>query len=292
MTTDTLPSTRPLYWSVRREVWENRSVYVAPLAAGALGLLAFLFSLKHLPETMHAEHEPIDLIMPYAHTSMLMVVTVFLVGIFYALEALHSERRERSILFWKSLPVSDATTVLSKASIPLMLMPLLAFVIGAGAQLLMFLLSVVVALAGGVSVAELWRQVPLFQMQLVLLYELVVVALWHAPLYGWLLLVSGWARRATFLWALLPPLAIAIFEFITFRTIHVFRILTDRLFGFAGAAFTVVTPSGQAVDPHMLLLPQLTPGRFLSTPGLWIGLLTAAVFIVAAIQLRRYRDPV
>jgi hypothetical protein len=40
------------------------------------------------------------------------------------------------------------------------------------------------------------------------------------------------------------------------------------------------------------MLSQLTPGRFLMTPGLWIGLLFAAGFIIAAIQLRRYRGPI
>ena len=292
MTTSALPSTRPFYWSVRREVWENRSIYIAPLAAAALGLVAFLFSLRHLPQTMRGEHDPVDLVMPYTHLSMLLVLTVFLVGIFYSLEALHAERRERSILFWKSLPVSDATTVLAKASVPLLWMPLLAFVIGAAAQLLMALMSLVVALSSGVSVADLWRQLPLFQIQLALLYELVVIALWHAPVYGWLLLVSGWARRAIFLWALLPPLAIGIFEFFAFRTTHVFRILGDRLFGFATRSFTLQTPSGESVDPHMLLLPQLTPASYLSSPGLWIGLVAAAVLIAAAIRLRRYREPV
>jgi ABC-2 type transport system permease protein len=291
MTASTPRPTRPFYWSVRREVWENRSVYIALLCAAGLGLLAFGVSLRHLPRTLRLEHEPIDLVMPYAHTSMLLVVAVFVVGIFYSLEALHSERRERSILFWKSLPVSDATTVLAKASIPLALMPLLALIIGVAAELLMFLLSLVVALGSGAGAAALWREIPLFQLQIVLLYELVVVALWLAPIYGWLVLVSGWARRATFLWAFLPPLAIAIFEFIAFHSTHVFQLLGDRLFGFAPKAFTLF-PYGEAVDPHMILLPELTPGRFLASPGLWVGLVTAAVLIYTAIRMRRYREPV
>jgi ABC-2 type transport system permease protein len=292
MTANTPRETRPFYWSVRREVWENRSVYISLLCAAGLGLLAFGVSLKHLPNTLRVEHDPIDLVMPYAHISMLLVFTVFVVGLFYALDALHSERRERSILFWKSLPVSDATTVLAKATIPLVLMPLMAFVIGFAVQLLMFVLSLIVALGSGVGAAGVWREIPLFQLQIVLLYELVVVALWHAPVYGWLLLVSGWARRATFLWAVLPPLAIAVFEFITFRSTYVFRLLGDRLFGFAPKAFSLLSPTGEIVDPHMLLLAELTPGRFLASPGLWAGLAIAAVLIYAAIRMRRYREPV
>jgi ABC-2 type transport system permease protein len=235
---------------------------------------------------MRSYHEPIDVVMPYAHISMLLVFAVFVVGIFYSLEALHSERRERSILFWKSLPVSDATTVLAKASIPLLLMPVIAFVIGAIAELLMFAVSLV---AGGSAV---WREIPLFQLQIVLLYELVVVALWHAPVYGYLLLISGWARRATFLWAVLPPLAAGIFEFIALHSHHVFALLGDRLFGFAPRAFSRVSPEGAMVDPHMILLPELTPSSYLASPAMWVGLVIAAVFIYAAIRMRRYREPV
>ena len=94
---------------------------------------------------------------------------------FYCLDALHGERRDRSILFWKSLPVSDLTTVLSKASIPLVILPLLTFAITVATQLIMLLLSSAVLLASGLSVATLWTQLSLFQMSLMLLYHLVTV---------------------------------------------------------------------------------------------------------------------
>ncbi|HXL82481.1 MAG TPA: hypothetical protein VN951_16520, partial [Pyrinomonadaceae bacterium] len=121
----------------------------------------------------------------------------------------------------------------------------------------------------------------------VLLYGLVAMALWHAPIYGWALLVSGWVRRATFLWAALPPLAIAIFEKITFNTSYVSDLLKERVFGFAPNAFDFGGHRGMAVDSFI----QFTPGRYLSTPGLWIGLIFAAAFVIAAIRLRRYRGP-
>ena len=114
-----------------------------------------------------------------------------------------------------------------------------------------------------------------------MLYGLVAIALWHAPIYGWALLVSGWVRRATFLWAILPLLAISFFEKITFNTSHFASMLKDRVLGFAPEAFAF----------HAHTVPQLTPGRYLSTPGLWLGLVFAAVFIAAAIRLRRYRGP-
>src|ERR1039458_7109336 len=208
--------TRPLYWSVRRELWENRSIYIAPLAVPAVYLLGFGISVIWLPHNMREVWMPhtmremaalkatdslIGLAMPYSHAAMLIMLIAFLVGIFYSLDALHGERRDRSILFWKSLPVSDRTTVLSKASIPLLVLPLLVFAITVILQQIMRLLSTAALLMSGGSAATLWRQLPLFQMELVLLYALAVITLWYAPLYGWLLLVSGWARRTTFLWA-------------------------------------------------------------------------------------------
>ncbi len=127
------------------------------------------------------------------------MLTTLLVGVFYCLDALHGERRDRSILFWKSLPVSDLTTVLSKASIPLVVLPLLTFAITVAMQWIMLLLSSAVLLGSGLSVATLWTQLSFVQMSLVLLYHLLTVhSLWYAPFYGWLLLVSGWARRAPF----------------------------------------------------------------------------------------------
>jgi ABC-2 type transport system permease protein len=221
---------------------------------------------------------------------MLIMLIAFVVGIFYSLDALHSERRDRSILFWKSLPVSDLTTVLSKASIPLVVLPLLTFAITVGLQLIMLLLSDAVRVVGGAGTAAPWAP-PLFEMELVLLYSVSVIALWHAPIYCWFLLVSGWARRATFLWAVLPPLAVAVIEYVAFHTSYVGSLLHDRLGGFAAGAFDLKDKNGVAIDAHFIPLAQLAPGRFLSSPILWLGLVFAAIFLVAAVRLRRYREP-
>src|SRR5271165_7392087 len=154
--------TRPMYWSVKRELWENRSIYVAPLAGAGVYLIGFLISLIWLPRNVRAlagldlAHQRMELAHPYAHAGMLIMLIAFVVGIFYSLEALHSERRDRSILFWKSLPVSDLTTVLSKASIPLVVLPLLALTITVALQFFMRMVNIVAALISGVGKATLW----------------------------------------------------------------------------------------------------------------------------------------
>jgi ABC-2 type transport system permease protein len=283
--------TRPLYWSVLRELWENRSIYIAPLIVACVQVVGFAFSAVGLAERRRAVLllDPIKqraIEQPYDVAAMMMIFTVFVVGVFYCLDALHGERRDRSILFWKSLPVSDLTTVLSKVIIPLVALPLISFAIVVCVQLIMVLETSVVLVTHGMSPASTWMIIPFFQDWLVLLYGLIVMALWHAPIYGWLLLVSGWARRATFLWAVLPLIAIQIFEKITFGTAHFSAFIGHRLFGFAPHAF-YFTGHGPSIDS----LEQLTPGKYLSSPDLWLGLLVAAVFLFAAVRLRRYRGP-
>jgi ABC-2 type transport system permease protein len=285
--------TRPFYWSVRRELWESRSIYIAPLAVAALILVGFLISTIHLPGKMRAalaldpaqQHQLIE--QPYSFAALLIMATTFVVAVFYCLDALHGERRDRSMLFWKSLPVSDLTTVLSKASIPLVVLPLLTFAITVGTHWIMLLLSTAVLLGSGLSVATLWAHLSLFQMWLMLLYHLVAIhGLWYAPIFGWLLLVSAWARRAAFFRAALPLLAIGVVEKIAFNTSHFAAMLQYRVGGGPeGVAFTAGSMSMDA-------LTQLTPGQFLISPGLWIGLAITAAFLAAAVRLRRYQGPI
>jgi len=289
-----IAATRPLWWSVRRELWENRSIYIAPLIVAAVQVFGFAISIIGLAERRRAvllldpAKQRAAIEMPYDIVAMMMIFTVFIVGMFYCLDALHGERRDRSILFWKSLPVSDLTTVLSKASIPLTVLPLVSFAIVVSVQVIMLLMSSAVLVIHGVSPTTTWAHFPMFQNWLVLLYGLIAIALWHAPIYGWLLLVSGWARRATFLWAVLPLLAIGILEKIAFNTSHFASMLINRLVGFAPDAFDFGARSKPTIDS----LTQLTPGRYLSTPALWIGLAFAAAFLAAAVRLRRYRGPI
>jgi ABC-2 type transport system permease protein len=285
------PATRAFYWSARRELWENRSIYIAPLAVAAVALFAFSMSAiagiweKALRLDPAQASEAVA--QPYDIAAGLMMLTCILVSVFYCLDALHSERRDRSILFWKSLPVSDLTTVLAKVSIPLVVLPLLTFVIAVIMQWIMLLLSSLILVARGESVAALWTKLSFFRMSMLMLYHILTAhALWPLPIYCWLLLVSGWARRATFLWAALPLVTIGGVELIVFRTWHFAALVGSRLIGAAPAFDSPdnMFPSGP--------MTHITPGTFLSSSGLWVGLVVAAVFLAAAVRLRRYQAPI
>src|SRR5690348_15725132 len=280
-----VPQWRQLYWSVKRELWENRWIYLAPLSAGALFLVGFLVSAVRLPSRMRSS-AGIDFV-PYDMAAALMMGTILIAGLFYCLDALYGERRDRSILFWKSLPVSDVTTVLSKLAVPMVVFPLLAFVIAVGMQWIMLLVSSLVLLASGISPAPLWAQLSFPQRSLLLLYHLMTGhSLWAAPIFGWLLLVSAWARRAPFLWATLPLLAIGFVEKVALNSSHFLQLVLSRFTG-AGSTDAMVMPGTLPTNP----MTHVTPLHFLASPGLWLGFLVTAVFLAIAVRLRRSNGP-
>ncbi len=287
-----ISATRRMYWSVRRELWESRSIYLAPLAVAVLILVASLVGMIDLPEKMRAavaagparQQELIE--EPYTFAALLLMFTTMVVGVFYCIDALYGERRDRSVLFWKSLPVSDLTTVLAKASIPFVVLPLLTFALTVVTQAIMLLLASA-RLAGTGLNATLWSQISFGQMTWLLLYHLMAVhSLWWAPLWGWLLLASAWSRRAPFLWATLPLLAVGLVERIAFNTSHFGHWLAYR---FSGGPQDAPSGSGQMT---MASMTPTSPGQFLTNPGFWFGLALTAVFLAAVVRLRRSRGPI
>ena len=288
-----LRPTRPLYWSLRRELWENRSIYMAPLGVGVFTLVALvthgITMPSHVPTMLGNDvPNPGAASVTYRVAAVLMLVTAFVTGAFYCLDALSSERRDRGILFWKSLPVSDLTTVAAKAIVALVVLPLVTIATLLAMQLVVLLLSTVAVAAKGQSMAPLWNDLRLFRLWGALLYGTVAMTLWLAPVYAFLLLVSGWARRTAALWAVLPLLALALLEKLTMDTLHLATLASYRLVGWYAEAFAAPAREALVFNP----LTPLTPGRFLVSPGLWIGLVAAVVLLAAAARLRRHREPI
>jgi ABC-2 type transport system permease protein len=314
-----LPATRPFYWSVRRELWENRSLYIAPLAVAGLVLFGFVISLfslarhaKEIRETMTPDSMDAITILPYDIAAVAIIVVSVIVGFFYCLSALYNERRERSILFWKSLPVSNLTTVLSKMFMPVAVLPAVVFAVVVVLQLVMLLLNSAGRGVAGLSVPDLWAHVPLIEMSVALLYGVIALALWHAPVYAYLILVSGWAKKTPILWAVLPPLGLILVERLAFGTDYVGRLIDYRLGGGLDAAFLpprflpMQSLHKHAVETHAVAhgthhgmqgipvfgFAQIDIVGFLSTPGLWAGLIVAAGLLAAAVWMRRTREAI
>ncbi len=274
-----IPTARLFFWSVRREIWEHRSIIVVPIAAAALAIFGSFFALGHLA----TRGSVADFARSLDFSALLIMGLTLLVAIFYSSEALYTERRDRSSLFWKSLPVSDRLTVLSKAAIPILVLPLLTFAATVLVQGIVASLGAMIA-AGTGHLADFTGQIHLFRMWSVLLFHLLAIhGLWYAPFYAWFLMVSAWARRAPFLWAVLPPAALFIFEKIAFNSWHLAHLVGSH---FSGGGHDH-SPSG---DPNSLAAMTPSLADFLSTPGLWIGLAFTALFLAVAIWLRRNRE--
>jgi ABC-2 type transport system permease protein len=288
-----LAVTRPFYWSVRREIWENRSLYIAPAIAAGVVLFGFTLGALHFSHRFSdLQNLPPDQqaglrLIPYFIAAAAIMATTAIVAVTYSLGALYNERKDRSILFWKSLPVSDLTSVLAKAAVPMALLPAIAFAIIVATDIIVLIVHTLSVALHGQSVAALWGQLPLFQLWGVLGYFLIASAIWNAPIAGWLLLVSAWAKRAPFLWAVLPPLALCLVERIAFDTSNLAELLKRRLTGTAELAFSMPPHGG-----HRFEFPGLNPVGFLTSPEVWLGVAFAAACLAAAVWLRRRREPI
>jgi len=305
-------TSRPFYWSLRRELWENRAVFIAPLAAAAVVLVGFVFALRDAPDllarlpALTAAHAAAanpfaevatrraltairgGLILPYVAAGAGVMVVSLVVAIFYALGALYNERRDRSILFWKSLPVSDRTAVLAKAAIPLVVLPLVASLIAIALQILMIAIETAVIAGSGQDPGQLWTLLDLPLLWLTMPYGLLCVSLWQAPVAAWLMLVSAFAKRTPILWAVLPPAAICLFELVALHSTHAWDFLRHRL----TEGFDVGFSAAPTRPTNAFGIQRLDPLHLLTNPGLWGGLVVAAALLAACVWLRRRHDPI
>jgi ABC-2 type transport system permease protein len=268
---------RLLFWSVRRELWEHGWIRILLLATAGFVFFGFVPVMVGMARPSGMAKLPYDIAIS------MMLAPTYLAWVFYCLDALHGERRDRSILFWKSMPVSDLTTVLAKAAIPLLVLPAMAFVVTAALQLALVLAHKATGLLVGIPLSAP-GPFPLLRTWGVLLYGIVAMTLWLAPVYAWCLFVSAWARRAAFVWALLPFALLRGFEHVVLQSDS----LSNRWASWSTEAFaSLPRDSALLIDPTN----PIAPGKFLASPGLWIGLVLAVLFLLAAARMRRRRSP-
>lgn len=296
---------------LKRETWEHRSIWMVPAVMAAFSFVVFLW----LAVYMIPSHSNLDIVasqlerLDYARLSawhgVLLSALLLTLGVasmfimyFYLLDALYSERRDRSILFWKSLPVTDTATVASKWLTALVTIPLVAVLIALLTHVLMTVVGGIIVMfwgANGWTVAwstfnpfpALWNGVIVY----------LVMMLWYLPLYAWLLLASAWAKKAPFLWATLPAVAIALVERIFLNSSHFFDFITDRLslsFAHRGAFIENVaeleTLHGNLSINGLPRVDASVLADLFAASGFWYGLVFAAACTAGAIWLRRYRD--
>jgi ABC-2 type transport system permease protein len=286
-------------WLIRREFWENRAIWMIPAIFGGLLLVAALFgqvSIPHLTSPQESEAA--------AAAFLVIVGAMFylVMGVYatwYLLDCLYTDRKDRSILFWKSLPISDSNTVLCKLLIGMLVIPLVYF---AAADVTALVAAFILSVRARASIgSSLWNGNMWWQIQVFWVYGIATTAVWYLPIAGWLMLVSAWAKRAVMLWAVLPPLLLYILERVFFGTRMVGHLINRRLVqyplvAFKGSNFNWAHDSGVVDNASGAPMPSvwhlINPSGFFSSAETWIGVAVGVVLIVAAIQLRMRRSEI
>jgi ABC-2 type transport system permease protein len=282
---------------IRREFWEHRALWLVPLVVAALYIAVCLIpggslhiggidlndgsrnSGTQRPVEMFAVVQSIFTLMLFALTSI--------VTFFYLSDCLYAERKDRSILFWKSLPVSDAEAVLSKLLVALLIVPVGIYLLALVTNVLAFVI-LYLRFHNSAIVQHFvsWDTGVWLRLNLYMIMDVVVIGLWFAPVAAYQLLISGWAKSGILVWTILPPLLLILAEKLAFGTYHVAGLIGYRLgtglFSEDGAASGAV--GAESVIDRVNMLPML------ARVDLWVGVAIAVALVFATIRIRRYRD--
>ena len=320
-------NTKTLYWLVRREFWEHRGGFVwAPVITGIVFLVLNMMGIISgevlgAREGFHfgplegrdiaAKIQSMDahqiqqvgsaLDLAMLSSSFLISVVFAFVVFFYCLGALYDDRRDRSILFWKSLPVSDSATVLSKVIAAVLIAPIIVVICGVLTGIAMLLLFTITLSFHGVSMWSLLVLAHPFQIVGFLIGSIPLYLLWALPTVGWLMLCSSWSKAKPFLWAVVIPVALGVmiswFNLLGsagFKSNWYWREIVARVL------FSVF-PGGWLHDSaaqHLGNNPENIGSFFnlsnsyavLATPEIWIGAVAGIAMLAGAVWFRRWRD--
>jgi ABC-2 type transport system permease protein len=315
-----------MQWLLRREVWEHKGMVlwapavvaciVAALVLGGL-LMGHNVTINLNGQAAHlqdylAEH----MMQPGAKQQFARAASELYVAIgaplylelgilvfFYCLGALYDDRRDRSLLFWKSLPVSDRMTVLSKVAVALAVTPVITMLAATALSLTILLLLCTVAEFQGVHLFGALLGTSEFYLAPLRMFGLLpVYMLWALPTVGWLLLVSSWARSKVFLWAVGVPLGAGMLVTWTSKIFALHWDIGWFMQHVVARLLTGVAPGSWFMYVRPASLHDEGEGRFgaaelladswtsLSSPVVWVGAAAGIAMIAGAVWMRRWRD--
>jgi ABC-2 type transport system permease protein len=295
---------------IKREIWEHRSIFVTPAAIACivtLGVIAMLvfasgFAAELDVAIFGAQNLAGDperkavLTGFFLGTSWIFLVALAILTVFYCLDSLYAERKDKSILFWRSLPITDAETVISKLLTAIFVLPLATI----GGIIVTHLLnltivSIWVSMKGGAGGALIWGSVALLDNWLAAFIIVIASGIWMSPFIGWFLLVSAYTKRSPLLMAFMPLIVIGLLEGIILRT-HVFaeNILGRGdgipLFHKASIEQFFEDEQWRLSDNASSLLTHVDVVQFITSPATWAGILVCGLLCTGAIYVRRFRD--
>lgn len=295
---------------IRRELWEHRALTLTPLVIGGLIVLAVTISLisAALFNGLGFDNLVFGLDVAGEKGSsagfsaltlaplLIFTATLFFTVFFYSLDALYAERKDKSVLFWRSLPLTDTEAVLSKMLVAVLIAPMIAFAAAFVTQILVLIVSTIVVWIGGGDASELiWGPLPLLDITALSFFRVIEFGLWTLPFAAWFLLCSAFVKKTPFLWAVLPFFLIPLLERLAFRTDLFVEIVWGQIRDVFANVFDL-TPArliaqqleiDEADMPGLITL--IEPMDLLSTPQIWVGALVAAGLLAATVYVRRYR---
>ncbi len=293
---------------VKREIWEHRSLYITPAVVGLIMILtvmtAFVFAsgyqeivdigivgAQNLAGETERRAAMFALLM--GNTAPFLFAGAILT-IFYCLDSLYAERKNKSILFWRSLPITDAETVISKTLTAAVAIPFIGLAVIIVTHLVVLVLvGMFVSFQGGSSIFLIWRSAPLFDVWSGMF--IILLPIWFSPFIGWFLFVSAWTKRSPLLTAFLPLVLLPTLEYWVFRTHLIADAMQTRfeqlpMFRHIDIGELFDEDRYVATAEAVSLIRYVDIGKFLSSPQTWAGIVVCALFLTAAIYVRRYRD--
>lgn len=316
-------------WLLKREYWEHRGgLFWAPVVTSAIFVFFSIVGLAlvglgvrqfdesgeglNLSEGIAQLADPskaaevgaaLELVI-YTLGNPVFIVMAF-VGFFYCLGSLYDDRKDRSILFWKSLPISDVQTVASKVFTAAVVVPAIATAGAIITSLLILVVLSIFVLLHGENPLYFWDIGAIARASFNMIAALPVYALWALPTIGWLMLCSAWAKRVPFIWAMLIPILSGVMVWMLGvmdlfgKTVGWFwgqvvaRVLSGTLSGMDIVYRLIANPPSDDFEGPQDVARILSAGQtwsILASPELWVGVVLGALMIAGAMYRRRATD--
>lgn len=295
---------------IKREIWEHRSIWLTPAVIAIImsfgTLTALMFAGEFAEELNIAFFSAQNIVGEtergailtglFFGSSGLFFLALGILIIFYSLDSLYAERKDKSILFWRSLPVTDAETVVSKLATALLVLPGATIVAVIATHLInLIVTSIWVSFKGGDAITLIWSSAPLMDNWLSLVILVYAAIIWMSPFVGWFLFVSAYSKRPPLLMAFLPLVLIPMIEGIFSHSNEFARVVWGRMAmipihsGFDIEEF-FDDDNFELNEQMVSVLGQIDLGRFVSSQSMWAGVVICGLLSFGAVYVRRFRD--
>lgn len=293
---------------IKRELQEHRSIWITPIAIAIIVTLSNLSALmlagefaQHLDMAIFgAQNLAGDagrkgiLTAFFVGSSLLFLFALAVLTVFYALDSLYAERKDKSILFWRSLPVTDAETVISKFATAMVIIPAVAIAAILATHLVnLVITSIWVSSKGGDAGVLIWGSVSLLDNWLAAIIGIYAVTVWMSPFLGWFMFVSAYTKRAPLLMAFMPLVLIPLLERIFLSSNPFGKAVWGRFASiplFSDIDVEAFFDEGRVASGEMIsLLASLDLAKFVTSLDTWVGIIVCGMLITGAIYVRRFR---